>query len=175
MVIWKFGRFAPPYAHTITPDITQSWLTAARNPAIAAELESIYAACGAAITAQGPACWASGRCCNFTKTGHLLYVTGLEAAFAVTRLTSDHPALTRSTIAEAIAAGGCPFQIGNTCGVHTIKPLGCRVYFCDKSSQTWQHELTERLLDDVRSLHDRHALEYRYGEWRLMLASLTPT
>jgi len=59
------------------------------------------------------------------------------------------------------------------CGVHAIKPLGCRVYFCDRSAQTWQHDLSERLLGMIRELHQRHAIEYRYGEWRQMLAMFT--
>jgi Fe-S-cluster containining protein len=69
----------------------------------------------------------------------------------------------------ALARGGCPFQVRNLCGVHAIKPLGCRVYFCDKSAQAWQGELSERLLGEIRGIHDRFAVPYRYGEWRAML------
>ena len=154
------------------PATTQSWLTAARDPTIVAQLESIYAQCAIAIENRAPTCWASGRCCNFKATGHLLYVTGLEAAYAVTRLTPAHPSLTQQALTEAIASGGCPFQINNTCGIHTIKPLGCRIYFCDKSSQDWQHDLSETPLTSIRALHDQHHLDYRYGEWRIMLNAL---
>lgn len=69
----------------------------------------------------------------------------------------------------ARARGGCPFQVGNLCGVHAHKPLGCRVYFCDRSAEQWQQELSERLLADIRAIHDRHQIDYRYGEWRAML------
>jgi Fe-S-cluster containining protein len=67
-------------------------------------------------------------------------------------------------------SGGCPFQVRNLCGVHSIKPLGCRLYFCDKSAQQWQNDLSERLLARIRALHDEQGIEYRYGEWREMLA-----
>jgi Fe-S-cluster containining protein len=70
---------------------------------------------------------------------------------------------------EALARGGCPFQVRNLCGVHESKPLGCRVYFCDASAEKWQQDLSERLLGDLRAIHDRHGVEYRYGEWRVML------
>jgi Fe-S-cluster containining protein len=147
------------------------WLAAARDPAIAAALESIYNQVSQAINTRGPSCWASGRCCNFEKTGHRLYVTGLEAAYTVSRLT--HITLDASAIQDARARGGCPLQVLNLCGAHTIKPLGCRVYFCDRSAQTWQQELSEQALDQIKALHNQHAIEYRYGEWRSMLELFT--
>jgi Fe-S-cluster containining protein len=149
--------------------ITSAWLDhAAVGSAASAELEGIYARASAEIAGRGPACWASGRCCNFAKAGHRLYVTGLEAAYCVRRL-EPAMALTREGIAIAREGGGCPFQVANLCGVHAIKPLGCRVYFCDRSAQGWQGELTERLLGEIRGVHERHGLGYRYGEWREML------
>lgn len=157
---------------TPSDDIAAAWLESAREPRIAAALESIYAEVAAAIRERGPACWASGRCCNFEKTGHRLYVTGLEAAYCVSRLTPDQPKLTQVTISQARARGGCPFQVANLCGVHTIKPLACRVYFCDRSAQQWQQELSERLHASVKALHESENIEYRYAEWRELLEML---
>ncbi|MCC6320058.1 MAG: hypothetical protein IT438_01310 [Phycisphaerales bacterium] len=153
------------------------WVEALSEASITTGLESIYADAAAAIAERGPACWASGRCCNFEKAGHLLYVTGLEAAYCIDRLgstperTDGHalPVLSRQTLDAAAARGGCPFQVRNLCGVHAIKPLGCRVYFCDRSAQEWQMTLSERLIGEIKSLHDRHDVPYRYGEWRAML------
>lgn len=142
------------------------WLVAIAHDEIARDLESIYARAASEIEARGPACWASGRCCNFERTGHRLYVTGLETAYAIVRSTRP---VTRGEIDAARARGGCPFQVENLCGIHTIKPLGCRVYFCDRSAQEWQQDLSERLLADIRALHEVHQIEYRYGEWRAML------
>lgn len=184
----------------IDPTIIEAWLRAAGLGPAGDELERTYAEAAAAIAARGPACWASGRCCNFDQAGHRLYVTGLEAAYCVVRMigsdwaaaaqrvrtgevgvsvtiagrdVSVAPAPTGDGIladlAAARARGGCPFQLANLCGVHTIKPLGCRVYFCDQAAETWQQELSERLLGQIRDIHDRHQLPYRYGEWRDML------
>lgn len=161
------------------------WLQLASPGPIATQLEAIYAHVTNQITARGPACWASGRCCNFAKTGHLLYVTGFEAAYTLLRLgtTTEAPSpptnaaramalsqLSASTLALAQARGDCPFLHNNLCGAHTIKPLGCRVYFCDRSAQTWQHDLTESGLQRLRALHDTHDIPYRYGEWRSLLS-----
>lgn len=144
------------------------WLAAASRPDVRRALEAVYADAAREIAGRGPACWASGRCCNFEKTGHLLYVTGLEAAYTVAGARGREPA---GAVSLPVLSGGlCPFQEQNLCGVHEIKPLGCRVYFCDRSAQQWQNDLSERLLSEVRAIHDRHGVEYRYGEWRAMLA-----
>lgn len=188
------------------------WLRAATAGVVVQELEGIYARCAEAIAARGPACWASGRCCNFEAAGHLLYVTGLEAAYTVARLDAaawtGGPAKAETTEitigggarvlgggagadsagGEKVAGGrtvgvspaaagrvlaaigsGCVFQKANLCGAHTIKPLGCRIYFCDRSAQDWQQDVHEMLITDLRRLHERHGIEYRYGEWRSML------
>lgn len=155
----------------VDPDDARAWLTAAQQSDIADALEAIYLSTADAIEARGPACWASGRCCNFAATGHLLFVTGLETAYCLTRLPADQR-LTRATLDDALARGGCPFQVENLCGVHAIKPLGCRVYFCDRSAQQWQNELSERMLEQIRAIHARFALPYAYGEWRAMLGAV---
>jgi Fe-S-cluster containining protein len=167
-------------------ELVQRWLRAALDPVVRGELESVYADIAAQVEARGPVCWASGRCCHFEKAGHLLYVTGLEAAYAVVgrgeavarggvRGGSDFPLRPRRASATSPAGGGgggCVYQSGNLCTAHAVKPLGCRVYFCDRSAEEWQYRLSEHGLAQVRGIHDRHGLEYRYGEWRAMLAAV---
>jgi Fe-S-cluster containining protein len=174
------------------PDLAQSWLTALADPQIAAELESIYARAAAAIEARKPVCVSSGRCCHFDAYGHRLYVTGLEAAYTLSRSSPAAlgggggggeadagggriplPILTSDSLSAAHATGSCPFLDGTLCSVHTIKPLACRTFYCDPTAQEWQQELTERLLGQLRALHERHNIEYRYGEWRSMLGLFT--
>jgi Fe-S-cluster containining protein len=152
----------------------QAWLEAARDPRTAARLESIYNEVAQAIAERAPACWASGRCCNFERLGHRLYVTGLETAYAVSRLErGTHPELSILSLTQARTRGGCPFQVKNVCGIHRIKPLSCRVYFCDRSAQQWQKELSERMHAAIKALHDEEGIEYRYAEWRSLLDLFT--
>jgi Fe-S-cluster containining protein len=168
----------------------RAWLAAIARGEVRSALEGLYTECTRAIETRGPACWASGRCCNFKATGHLLYVTGLEAAYTVANLppqpdarhatTLDPPpaaagirslpVLSIHSLTRAVEDGGCPFQEANLCGVHSIRPMGCRVYFCDRTAQAWQHELSEDLHRRVRALHAEMGIEYRYAEWRAMLA-----
>lgn len=162
--------------------LAQSWLDAAQREDVAQALEAVYAEAASAIAARGPSCWASGRCCNFKSAGHLLYVTGLEAAYAISKLPEvagtrrenyPEPSLRPLALQQAKDRGGCPFQLANLCGIHAIKPMGCRVYFCDRSAQQWQNELSERLLGDIRAIHERFGIEYRYGEWLSLLQQIT--
>ena len=149
-------------------ELARAWRVAAMSPSVVRDLEAVFQRAASAISERGPACWASGRCCNFEKAGHRLYVTGLEAAYTVVRLAAAE--LSAGSLAAARAAGGCPFQVQNLCGVHTIKPLACRVYFCDRSAQAWQQGLLEELQGELRRLHERHSVVYRYAEWRELLA-----
>lgn len=153
----------------------RTWMRAASDPEVGAAMERIYDDVRREIEARGPACWASGRCCNFEKAGHRLYVTGVEAALTVrgiSRSGSGGVALTAASLDHAVARGGCPFQRGNLCGAHEHRPLGCRVFFCDRSAQQWQQELCERALTRVRATHELHGVPYHYGEWRAMLREL---
>lgn len=144
-------------------------MEAVRTPEIARALLTVYEDAASRIEARQPACWASGRCCHFETAGHRLYVTGLEAAYAQHHAT---PCASHSDVRTALTLGGCPFQVGHLCGQRDARPLGCRVYFCDRSAQSWQHELTEHGLEQIRSLHDRFGVPYRYAEWRSLLELL---
>lgn len=147
----------------------RAWLAAAVDPQISGELELVYDAIARAVAARRPVCDASGRCCKFEEWGHRLYVTGLEAAYLAARLGRE---ITLPEIARARAEGGCPFQKALLCSVHAIRPLGCRVYYCDETAQEWQMELSERMLSEVKAIHERHGLAYWYGEWRAMLEAI---
>lgn len=154
-----------------SPQAIDRWLASARDPVRGGALEAIYTMLDDQIQARQPVCESSGRCCHFERHGHRLYVTGLEVAWTLTRLEVP---LTRARIDAAREAGGCPFQVDRLCSVHPIRPLGCRVYFCDPTARDWQQDLSEILLTRVRELHDRFELAYCYGEWRSMLELVSP-
>lgn len=148
----------------------RAWLAAAARPAVSDRLEAIYGMVADQVSAHAPVCVASGRCCNFESYGHRLYVTGLEAAWCINRLGPEHPELSSTTIEEAVQRGGCPFQVGKLCGVHAIKPVGCRTYFCDPRAEGWKEALTERAHGMVKDLHESSHIPYRYMEWRAILS-----
>ena len=146
--------------------IVSAWMAAARDGAVCAQVARIFAEVAAEVRRRAPVCWASGRCCNFKRTGHLLYVTGLEAAYTLVRAGSAG----QGRLAASLEDGGCPYQVMNLCGAHAHKPLGCRLYFCDRTAQEWQNQVYERLISELRAVHASGGVPYRYGEWRAMLS-----
>ena len=173
-------------------EAARAWMAAARREDVRRDLDAVYAIVADETARRRPTCVASGRCCNFARTGHLLYVTGLEAACTLLRAGQRRATASSSTpttsprvvapnagavlslaqVEQARARGDCPFLVGTSCGVHAIKPLGCRVYFCDPTAQEWQRDLSERGMAMLRELHERHAVEYVYAEWRGLLSRL---
>lgn len=158
-----------PFA-SLPPDaaeLASRWAEAAFHPAIDAGIREIYGEVARETSALAPTCNASGRCCRFGEWGHLLYVTGLEAAWCI-RESARTP--TAADVLAAAVRDDCPFLESGLCAVHLARPLGCRAYFCDPKAQGWQESLSERMLARLRALHDAHGVPYRYGEWRTMLA-----
>lgn len=150
------------------PETIKAWIAAATSGGVCEGLESAYRSLAGDIARRAPVCRTSGRCCRFESWGHRLYVTGLEAAYTWVRLeASARP--TAGDVESALSRGGCPFQREVLCGVHAIRPLGCRVYFCDETAVSWQEQASERYLRDLRELHDHAGLPYHYAEWRAML------
>ena len=125
------------------------------------EVLRIYRELQEQIDLRKPKCSTSGRCCRFEEYGHRLYVTTLELAtfFA---LVGDPE---RSDAA-------CPFQMDGLCSVHAARPFGCRVFFCDSTSDQWQHEQYERFHGELKRLHVELGVEYHYVEWRAGLAEI---
>jgi Fe-S-cluster containining protein len=67
---------------------------------------------------------------------------------------------------------GCPFQINKRCGVHPIRPMGCRLFFCDATSTVWQQQLYENFHSQLKRLHESLDVPYAYMEWRESLSLL---
>ncbi len=152
--------------------LVEHWRSSCARPEVAAALAAVERMVEDAIEARRPICETSGRCCRFESYGHRLYATGLETAHALSRLGDVRrgaPEVTAGEVADAIARGGCPFQVDGLCSVHTIRPVGCRVYFCDATAQEWVERTAERAHEAIRRVHDEHGIEYRYADWRAML------
>lgn len=145
----------------------------------------VYDALQREIDARRPICTASGRCCHFEAYGHRLYVTTLElAAFVAAQsppqlpvVSCQSPVKTKSLPLLAtrnlqLATSNCPFQIGNLCSVHAIRPFGCRIFFCDPTSTQWQNERYEEFHSELKRLHEELNVPYLYVEWRQALTAL---
>jgi len=168
------------------------WRDAVQTQAIDASIRALYADVDAAVAERRPVCNASGRCCKFEQFGHRLYVTGLEIAWflggvrgmgsgvqAARNEVTDQADQTEPAIhlqqlsphpAPRALSPNCPYQVNGLCSTHTIRPLGCRVFFCEEGTEDWQQDTTERFLSRLKALHTEHDLPYSYMEWRAGLA-----
>ncbi len=150
--------------------LVESWRIAARDPRVGSLMRELEADAAELLRAHRPVCLASGRCCRFEEHGHSMWLTGLEVAWTLSQLPT---APTADAIATATRQGTCPFLVAGQCGIHLARPLGCRAYFCDQAGAGWQEAAMESWLGRVRALHQELEVEYRYDEWRRLLAAFS--
>lgn len=168
------------------------WREAAAREDIDRAIRKLYDEIGAAVAERRPVCNASGRCCKFEQYGHRLYVTGLEIAWFLAGVRGQvagvlNEPVKAGNVTEATAqflslqqlgpnpnpqtlSPNCPYQVNGLCSTHTIRPLGCRVFFCEQGTEAWQQDTTEHFLNRLKQLHAEHDLPYAYMEWRAGLA-----
>ncbi len=160
------------------------------------QVKALYQGLDAEIDFHKPRCVASGRCCHFEAYGHRLYATRLELEYFRTvemtppvqpagaepppeaqkqapNHTSNFPLPLLTDSGEITP--GCPWQVNELCTARTGRPLGCRIYFCDRASTHWQNNAYERYHRLLKILHDKAGLPYAYMEWRSGLGTLLST
>ncbi len=113
-----------------------------------------------------PACRQCSRCCRFDAYGHNLFVSTAEMALFLR--CSD-----LSRMADPIA-GACPFLRTRParCAARAARPLGCRLFFCDRSARWWQPDLYDLLHRRMRRLHEVFEVPYFYAEWLAALRAV---
>ncbi len=156
-------------------ELREQVVAAAGREEARAAVREIYSSLQDDIDARKPVCRASGRCCRFEEFGHRLYVTTLELAAFVAELPSRRPEDSRAGALPILSdrpPPGCPYQVDGLCGVHAIRPFGCRIFFCDSTSAQWQSERYERYHAELKRLHARLNVRYFYVEWRQALREL---
>jgi len=157
-----------------------AWRSACRRDEIVGALSQLYAGLDQAVADYGPTCWSSGKCCKFESYGHRLYVTGLEIAYFHQRRVEVTMKDTLATAAGELTgrdvrldqvtpvplADACRYQVEGKCSVHAIRPLGCRIFFCQEGTDDWQQQTYEAFQRELMALHESHAIPYHYMEWR---------
>ena len=150
-------------------DLRQAVTAAGERPDVLEAVRNLYSDVQEEINRRRPVCVISGRCCRFEEYGHRLFVTTVELA-AFTRGLRERPPPAREP--AAWDGTGCPFQSNQMCGVHAIRPFGCRMFFCDATSTQWQNETYERFHARLKGLHEELGVAYFYVEWRQALRAL---
>jgi len=120
------------------------------------DLAELYARLDQEVAAGGARCELSGRCCDFPRSEHVLYASGLEG---------DYAQAAAGGVIPAAASGTCPWFVEGRCGLRAGRPMGCRIYFCDPS---WADEMTtvyETFHAELKQLHERHGRSYVYARF----------
>ena len=130
---------------------------ASEIPGFLDELRDILSQADAAIAQKSPLCKGCGKCCDFAKMGHRLYVSTGELAL----LSSIPPPKSAKPLQ-------CPYQINGQCKARDRRPLGCRVYFCESNLA---EDFYERFHDMILDSHKNFAVPYRYVELTSALAT----
>lgn len=130
------------------------------DPRLRAGLLQIYDGLAQDIAARAPVCDLSGRCCRFKEYGHRLYLSRTEAEFML-----ENGLPPNAVVDEA----GCPFQQGLLCTAREHRPFGCRVYFCDPKYAGQAEVLSEKYLDQLKSLHRETNTPWEYAELSVFL------
>ena len=148
------------------PALIEAIREASQRDDVVNAVQALYARVTHEIDQRRPVCLVSGRCCRFEEYGHRLYVTTLEIAAFLHNLPPQQ-------LPQSIPPTGCPFQINKLCTVHSIRPFGCRMFFCDATSTDWQNATYERFHAELKTLHETLAVPYAYMEWRTALQGIT--
>ena len=169
--------------------MVERWRELAGHPAVEAFFVRARVRIAEVVRAQRPICLSSGACCNFEKFGHRMYVSGLEAAFVVARIDAARKARAANPlrvldVEAARGRGDCPYLVTRSgdpwgsafCGEHEERPLGCRIFYCDRGADgrgsEWQSDLYEAMHREVIVLHETVGAPYLYLEWREALAAV---
>lgn len=111
---------------------------------------------------RGLECLACGRCCDFSRAGHILFGAKIEldACLAWAR---EALGVSRSTVAARLGEGRCPFQDGRTCAARAVRMVGCRTYFCSGTSADASSALGRDARRRLASLSESHGVAWWYG------------
>lgn len=140
-------------------------------PALPQRVVLLYHEMEKQITAIAPRCEMSGRCCRFEEYGHRLFVTTAEMA-AFIHESKSRPAMGR--LITKVDGGSCRFQENGMCMAHPIRPMGCRLFFCDQRYEQSLQALYESMHAQLKAIHNELAVPYAYVEWRQALDAVAP-
>ena len=105
-------------------------------------------------------CKACGRCCDFGKFDHLLFVTTPELIFLKENLKPQKIKTMPTSI--------CPYNEKGRCTIYPLRFAGCRIFFC-KGDSDFQNRLSESAVSRFKSLCTEFNIPYIYSDLQTAL------
>lgn len=109
-------------------------------------------------------CKACGKCCDFKKSDHFLFVTGVELIHFAETMGDGN--------IKPMENGICPYREDGKCTVYTNRFAGCRIFSC-RGDADFQSQLTEKALARLKSIHQTFSIGYKYVDLAAGLKNIT--
>jgi len=103
-------------------------------------------------------CKACGKCCDFDKFDHHLFVTPPELMYLTTGQQAANPGAENI---KSMPTNRCPYNIDGKCTVYEYRFAACRIFCCNADAD-FQSELSESALKKLKSLCTEFQIPYRY-------------
>ena len=130
---------------------------------IADAVSSVYTWIDSEIKGKTP-CKACGKCCDFKRFDHRLFVTGVELIHFV-------EAIGKRNI-KPMEDGVCPYKVDGKCTVYENRFAGCRIFSC-RGDGDFQSHLTEKAMAKLKSIHQNFSIDYKYVDLASGLNNIT--
>ncbi len=114
-------------------------------------------------------CKACGKCCDFDKFDHHLFVTPPELMYLTTGQQAANPGAENI---KSMPTNRCPYNIDGKCTVYEYRFAACRTFCCDADAD-FQSELSESALKKLKSLCTEFQIPYRYTDLATALNTKT--
>ncbi len=132
------------------------------NTAVAGAVRGIYEWLYVQQT-PGADCQACGKCCDFERFGHRLYLTSPELVYFEQCIP----------VSRLVPMDGevCPYRVDGKCSVYEERFAGCRIFMC-KGDSNYQSMLSEAAVEQFKLLCREHDLPYEYMDLKTALNRL---
>ncbi len=165
------GNLSSPEPTKTIQEVALEWiLNNIDNHPYISMLEELYEDIDRHLAPARPTCDNCGKCCDFDRYGHQLYVTTLEMLYFWSGLHGQQQPNAALKNQPAAPDGRCPYQ-QQGCMARSSRPASCRIFYCRDLPAEFQHDLTEQVLQRLRVMHEKFQAPYYYADLRQWLQS----
>ena len=100
-------------------------------------------------------CDVCGKCCDFGKYDHRLFVTTPEIMYLAANLGEEN--------IKPMTNGRCPYNTQGRCEIYKYRFASCRIFSC-KGSPDIQSRISESILTELKSICTDMEIPYRYTD-----------
>ena len=107
-------------------------------------------------------CEACGKCCDFEKFDHRLFVTPPELIYLAEQMPDKK--------LRSMLTGRCPYNEEGKCSIYEHRFAGCRI-FCCHGDADFQSKLSESVLTKFKAVCEELQIPYRYTDLKSALSA----